>query len=782
MKIRTRLTLGFLACGIAPLLVAGLISYFAAQGGLEKLNRHASNDLVKKAESLLEVQRDLKATQIESYFTRIRDQATTLADNRMVVEAMRHLPGFFTGYAAQESFDKQRIAELRAELATYYTDQFGTEYSTQNSGAKAPVDQLVATLDDESVVLQHAYIFANSNPLGSKHNLDTADRTTDYGKLHGVIHPVLRNFLNTFGYYDIFLIDDASGDIVYSVFKELDYTTSLRDGAYADTNFAEAFRQATKLAKGETAFVDFARYLPSYEAPASFIATPIFDGDKRLGVLVFQMPVDRITDMMAARPGLGESGETLLVGPDYAMRSNSYLLPETHNLVPSFRNPEKGSFRNEAVDKSLAGESGVMTTNDYRDAENLIAYRSVDVLGKRWALLAKMDTSEAFAASSQMEKEADRVASRLLLTNLGVGVAAIAAVLGLAWIITRSIAKPLSSVVERVKSIAEGEADLTKRLPINSNDEIGELSRWFNRFVERMQEILREVSETSLTLAGASEELSATSKALSDGAAETGRQSATVSTAASTMESSMGSMAATSEQMSNNVRAVAAATEQMTSTIVEIAKNAEQSAAVADKAAQLAQISNERVGGLGAAADEIGKVIEVIQDIAEQTNLLALNATIEAARAGEAGKGFAVVASEVKELAKETGKATDIIRQRIEGIQGSTGEAVESIREITSVITNVNEVARTIAAAVEEQSITTREISQSVSQTSDAAETVAMTITETAGSSRSITQSIAGVDTGVQHTAIAANETQRAGQEVSRLADQLRVLVSQFEL
>ncbi|MEO1496847.1 MAG: methyl-accepting chemotaxis protein [Planctomycetota bacterium] len=781
MKIRTRLNLGFLTCGLAPLLLAGIIGYLSAQNGLGKLRERAAVDLGAKAKSLLVVQRDLKATQIESYFGGIKDQVATLADNRMVVEAMRHLPRYFTSYADQRSLESVDIAELREDVATYYHNEFADEYSEQNGGPPA-TDRLVAALDADAVALQHAYIRANENELGSKHLLDTADRQTDYGRLHAVIHPVMRNYLETFGYYDIFLIDNASGDIVYSVFKELDYATSLRDGAYADTNFADAFREAAELDEGQTAFVDFKCYLPSYEAPASFIATPIFDGDERLGVLVFQMPVDRITGVMAQRVGLGDTGETLLVGPDHAMRSDSFLLPDTHNLVPSFRNPDTGALRNEAVDRALADESGVATLTDYRGEETLTAYGPVDILGVRWALLAKIDSAEGMAALASMAGEADRVATSLLWTNLGVSVVAIAAVLGLAWFITRSIARPLDAVVSRLQSIAAGEADLRKRLPVDSGDELGELATWFNRFVDRVQKILTEVSETSTTLAGASEELSTTAKSLADGASETGRQSATAADAAGSMEASMGSMAATSEQMSGNVRSVAAAAEQMTATINEIAKNAEQSAAVADQAAQLARVSNDKVGSLGEAADEIGKVIEVIQDIAEQTNLLALNATIEAARAGEAGKGFAVVASEVKELAKETGKATDVIRQRIEGIQGSTGDAVESIREITTVITNVNDVARTIAAAVEEQSITTREIAESVVQTSSAAETVATTVSETAGSSRAITQSIAGVDSGVKHTATAAHETEQSGREVSRLSDQLHGLVRQFQL
>ncbi len=782
MKIRTRLTLAFLACGVLPLLIAGAIGYSASQSGLAKLRDQAGHDIRERATALLEQQRSLKAERVESYFERIRDQAITFAENRMVVEAMRHFPGFFADYTEYALEEGKPVDELRSELREYYADEFGKSFSEQNDGATAPIDQWLDQLDEESVTLQHAYIRANEHPLGSKHLLDTADEATDYGKLHGVVHPVVRSYLEKFGYYDIFLIDNASGDIVYSVYKELDYTTSLRDGPYSDTNFARAFNEAKTLAKGEFSFVDFEQYAPSYDAPASFIATPVFDGDERLGVLVFQMPVDNIKAIMASREGLGETGEAILIGSDFKMRSDSYLKPETHSLNASFRNPENGSVSSQAVKSGLQGESSIDTFTDYRGKETLIAYGPLDVLGERWVIESKMDVDEALAAVASMEEAAGSIASGLMWTNLATLVVAAAGVLTLAWFLVRSITGPINSLVDRVRDIAEGDADLTQRVDASSKDELGELGQWFNAFIERIQGILLKVTETSTSLTGASEQLALTATTLAAGAEQTGQQSSKVTTAAEQMSSNIDEIAMTSEQMASNVRSVATATEEMTATINEIARNAEQSATVADQASRLAEVSNERVGGLGQAADEIGKVIEVIQDIAEQTNLLALNATIEAARAGEAGKGFAVVASEVKDLAKQTAQATDDIRQRIEGIQSSTGDAVDSIREITSVITNVNDVARTIAAAVEEQSITTREISQNVSEAASATDLVVAGVSASATSSRGISENMLGVDEGAKQTATAASDTQSAGTEVSQLATELSGMVSQFRL
>ena len=219
-------------------------------------------------------------------------------------------------------------------------------------------------------------------------------------------------------------------------------------------------------------------------------------------------------------------------------------------------------------------------------------------------------------------------------------------------------------------------------------------------------------------------------------------QSDQATSAAEVMAGNMNQMAQSTDHVSQNMKDVAAAIEQMTLSINEVASSAEKSSDVAEKAAALVGASNERVGKLGASAEQIGKVVQVIQEIAEQTNLLALNATIEAARAGEAGKGFAVVATEVKELARQTSEATDDIRNRIEGIQDSTSASIETIREISGVINDVNRVSATIAAAVEEQSMTARQIADRVSHTAVAAEEVADGVNQSARASREITNSI----------------------------------------
>lgn len=385
------------------------------------------------------------------------------------------------------------------------------------------------------------------------------------------------------------------------------------------------------------------------------------------------------------------------------------------------------------------------------------------------------------AAAAVVDGSATEHAAQWLLVV--VTVAGLLAGFGLGYVIAGSISGPMAAVVAQLGEIAKGE--LKREVPTESlarGDEIGSLFRALSETVGSLRKVIGRMRDNSKDLAGASTELAATSTQLAGSAEETTRQSAQVASAAEQLSSGMTSMAAATEQMSTNMKSVASAVEELTASVSEVARNAEQTASVAQNAAQLAETSNAQIGQLGSAADEIGRVIEVIQDIAEQTNLLALNATIEAARAGDAGKGFAVVATEVKELARQTAAATEDIRKRIEGIQGSSGMVVQSIAQISDVIRQVSGLSRSIASAVEEQSITTKEIARNVAQSSSAAQTVAMGVSESASASQEIARTIATVDQAARQSADGSVQTQAAGRGLSQMAEELQSLVSQFSI
>jgi methyl-accepting chemotaxis protein len=343
------------------------------------------------------------------------------------------------------------------------------------------------------------------------------------------------------------------------------------------------------------------------------------------------------------------------------------------------------------------------------------------------------------------------------------------------------VVKPINRVVAGLRDAAEGEGDLTIRLAINSRDEVGELAKWFNVFIEKLQGIIKEIAGGVQTLSSSSTELSAISEQMTQGIQNVSEKSNTVSVAAEEMSANMNTVAAAMEQSATNTNMVATASEEMSSTIGEIARNAEKARGISNEAAHKAASASANMDQLGLAAKSIGKVIETITEISEQVNLLALNATIEAARAGDAGKGFAVVANEIKELAKQTAAATQDIKDKIGAIQGTTSMTVGQITEITQVITTVNEVVGNIATAVEQQSAATKEVATNVAQASRGIQEVNENVNQSSSVAGEISRDIAGVTVSMNEMSTSSSQVNLSAQELSQLSEHLKQMVDQFK-
>ena len=350
----------------------------------------------------------------------------------------------------------------------------------------------------------------------------------------------------------------------------------------------------------------------------------------------------------------------------------------------------------------------------------------------------------------------------------------------LGQIITRSITRPLSLGVKFADTMAQG--DFTHNLPINQKDEIGRLAASLSAMADNVRNKIKAVNGNSSTLCSASDELSSISTQLASNAEKMTSQSNTVASATEQATANVNNISAAAEEMSAEVNAVAIAIEEMSSSLNEVSKNCQKESQIAGTANNQAKSTRDLMERLGMSSKEIGKVIEVINDIADQTNLLALNATIEAASAGEAGKGFAVVANEVKELAKQTAQATDQISRQIEAMQSSTISAVAAIEEITTIIEEINSISNTIVAAVEEQSATVNEIAKSVGGASQAATEIARSVGESAKGLMEVSSNIHGVNNAAGETTTGMARIKQSVQDMAALASGLRKIVKQFKV
>ena len=364
------------------------------------------------------------------------------------------------------------------------------------------------------------------------------------------------------------------------------------------------------------------------------------------------------------------------------------------------------------------------------------------------SIAAATASAEASARATADEAENAYTTGRsLTLAIIAVGLAV--SVL-LALVVSRGVTRPVQRIREVLGQVAAG--DLTVRAGRTGGAELGEMARSLDETLDAIGHVLLLVGDSSTRLAAASQELNAAAEGISQNARTAADQ-------ADDVVASAGAVAA-------SVDTVATGSSQMESAIREIAHNATEAARVAGQAVSVAETTTRTVGKLGDSSQEIATVIKLINGIAEQTNLLALNATIEAARAGEAGKGFAVVASEVKELAQETARATEDISQRVEAIQADTAGAVEAISQISTVIGEINDFQATIAAAVEEQTATTNEMNRNVA--------------EAANGTQGIAAAISGLAAGTQQTNQRVDDAQAASADLARMSGELQEAVARF--
>ncbi|WP_433367236.1 methyl-accepting chemotaxis protein [Actinoplanes sp. CA-142083] len=525
---------------------------------------------------------------------------------------------------------------------------------------------------------------------------------------------------------------DATGRFVPYWFRDGDKIslTALTD---YDKSGAGDYYQIPKTTKAEKVIEPYVYNVGGVDTMMTSVAVPIIRSGTVVGVAGIDMALTSLQT---------------LVGSIRPFGTGSAVLVSTAGVVVAGgRADQAGKAAAEDVaalsaSAAKSGTSAQRVTTAGGDETLQVAAPLTLGDGDTWSLVVSVPTATILAA-------ADRT------RTISIGITAVAVLIAgiAAFLLARTIVRPIERLRDRMAEIADGDGDLTQRVTVTREDEAGQLAGAFNRFVEKVAVTIRGIAESTGKLTSAAQELNAVSAQLQSGAANASDRALNARSA--------------SEQVNAGVQSIAAGAEQMSASITEISSNATQAAQVAAQAMSVAERTNGQVAELGSASAEVGEVVRLITTIAEQTNLLALNATIEAARAGDMGKGFAVVAGEVKELAQQTAQATEQITARIGAIQSSSAQAAAAIGEIAQVITQIGDYTTTIASAVEEQTATTGEMSR--------------TVAEAASNSGDVAHTITGVADVAASTADVAGTTQQAAANLSQLAGELTSLVGAFK-
>lgn len=524
MKITTKINIVLVTLSVLAVIVTsisfGYVSYNISLGYL-KNDRQAD----------LEVYRDLKAEEVEDYFSTLESEVLAFSKSTMIVNATKEFIDAFEKYNDDIIFKGQE-PKYKKDIIDYYANQFSAEFEKQSGSDSLNAASLLNFLDPASFSLQYHYIINNPNDLKNKRKLESADDGSVYSEVHKKYHAKIREIIDGLGFKDLLIIDD-SGRVVYSVEKELDFAASLKNSSLKDTSLGKVYAAAKKLVNPNAVVIsDFIPYPPSYNKSAAFMATTLQSASGEIiGVVVFELLPQNLNDIITNNQkwkdiGLGNTGELYIVGSDQRYRTKSRLM--LSNFSNYIKSLEKSGLSQSDIDRikvtknniniqnnnsvvvrnAVLGKKGVESYINYNGVEIVSAYKPLNIKGLEWVIVASMDAKEAFIGANYFRDKIIKIAFILI----GV-VSVLAFILGNN--LKRLIVNPIRDFSNTMAEISSTK-DLTRTINYNNPDELGFMAKAFNDLLKSIQEICIHTKKSTKQIKSYVEKLDAKARIESD--------------------------------------------------------------------------------------------------------------------------------------------------------------------------------------------------------------------------------------------------------------------------